>query len=191
MHLVVVAGVSGVGKTTFRSRLARTLYRGYASSSLSGLALRYGLWRSYDESRRSFVLDGRGLCNALLSVLRQGGLILETHWVGFLGDCIPPTVRVSMYLLRADPYDVYLRLMRRGWSCKRVAENVAAELLGTIAAEVKELLSSRVDIGVREIVARNGSFVPRKGCCIDWLVEMDSARLERIFGIVEGGCGWV
>lgn len=197
-RVVVVTGVSGAGKTTFRSRLARSMY-GALSIGMSDIVLLNGCWTRYDSSFRSFVADQDCVCRAVKRLARRWNVLLvEANWLGWI-DCISNEgIGVEVWLVRAKPQVVYKRLLQRGWPIEKVVDNVAAELIGVLAAETLAQLEKRSVSRVREVVSsERGKFTLRQTCCIDWLEILSEKEVTSIVRLIErhgfvqrGGVSW-
>ena len=122
---VALTGVPGTGKTTLAAALAQ---QGFRVVDLNRLALERGLLRERDEARGSHLVDMDELADALRGIDFD---VAEGHFAHEMdADAI--------VLLRCDPLALVERLRARGWSEEKVRENVEAEALDVLAAEVMD-----------------------------------------------------
>ncbi len=197
MKVIIVTGVSGVGKSVLASRLSRRL--GGHVVNLSVLVLTNGLWSEYDRLRRSFVIDYEKLVKRLKDIVKQksrGAIIIDTHWVEpFIDAGLDPDI---VLLLRCNPLELIRRLERRFWPKRKIAENVEAELVGTLVSELSELnllakvyeidtTSKNIDItSLEAIKAINDG---KSKCCIDWLSSLSENELLKVISYIERHLG--
>jgi adenylate kinase len=192
VRLVVVAGVPGAGKTTLRSRLLHSVYRGYVGRSFTGIILDYGLWEYFDSSSRSFIAaSNMRLCEAFVGELREWRrVVFETHWVGVL-DCLRTSgldIELTLYLVRVNPFELVKRLLVRKWPWSKVVENVFAELMNVLVSDIRDVLdkinSIIKNINIYELLSTNNGYVFRSSCCLDWLMELSEDEVFRLLDII-------
>lgn len=147
MSKIVVTGTPGSGKTTVSRLMAKSL-NGF-HIDCGRLALREGLIRRYDPATGSYVVDSQGLSRRLHKILRyvQKDVILEGHVI----PSIPGFVPSRIFVLRCHPDLLIARLKRRGYSRRKIAENIAAEILDFCLEEAVELF------GIKRIVELDSS----------------------------------
>lgn len=157
--VLALTGVPGTGKTTIAERLAT---RGLRVIHLNEFARAAGLLDEKDAQRGSFLVDLDELAERLNAALADasGVIVVEGHFAHELDvDAI--------VLLRVDPRVLIERLEARGWPAEKVRENVEAEALDVLAAEV-------LDAGIAA-------------------AEVDATRLsveeaaDRVYAIAESG----
>lgn len=158
--VVALTGVPGSGKTTLADALAR---RGIPVVDLNAFARARGLLGKKDAKRDAFEVDLDELAEQLadaLSSLDDPSVVVEGHFAHEMDvDAI--------VLLRCDPRVLYERLKARGYGEEKVRENVEAEALDVLAAEVLGTELPAVELDVT-------------GSSVD-----DAAR--RVSELVEGG----
>ncbi|MCS7136537.1 MAG: hypothetical protein RMJ14_05030 [Nitrososphaerota archaeon] len=179
--LYILAGVPGVGKTTIGSLAARLMHAKFID--LPEFVKSERLYVEYDRSSKSYVVDLRALSAALGSIVKEEirPPIVATH-VAFK----PRGCRVlRILILRKNPLNLLAVLRSRGYPLRKVAANVAAELMDEQYVEfVRKFGRSKV---VQLDVTHLGSHDAAKkvvkllsevdrGDTIDWvsLLEKDS-----------------
>jgi adenylate kinase len=123
-----LSGVPGTGKTAIADALASRI----RVIHLGALARDAGLLGERDEERSgAFVVDLDALAGALERAAPRRGdsALVEGHYAHELDPD-------AVVLLRCDPTVLLRRLAERGWSEAKVRENVEAEALDVLAAEV-------------------------------------------------------
>lgn len=150
MGIVALTGVPGTGKTTIAEALAA---RGVRVVHLNDFARAAGLLDEMDVERGSYLVDMDELAERLGAVLEDAPrVVVEGHFAHEMDvDAI--------VLLRVDPLVLVERLRARGWSDAKVRENVEAEALDVLAAEVQDTGLPAVEIdatahSVDELAAR-------------------------------------
>jgi len=125
-RLILVSGVTGVGKTKFSKALAKKLKATYIN--VGEIALKKGFIKKIDLKRDTYIVDIKKLRAWLNSFLKQtkGLIILDGYYTPYIA---PKTQVKKVFILRCHPTVLKKRLENRGYPIKKVLENVAAELL--------------------------------------------------------------
>ncbi len=183
--LIIITGTPGVGKSTLSRALARRL--GAPSIDLGELVKTERLHVGFDRLRGSLIIDEKRVRRRLADMLGSSGkIVVASHTVGRI---VPLEMDSFAIVLRLDPVLLHRRLLRKGWTKKKIWENVESELLDvcyfdavqSIGAErVFELDTgslSRVRVLQKalKILGGKGGRVPR----VNWLDRYDPLDLER------------
>ena len=127
--MICVTGTPGVGKTTFSRNLAHRL--GVSHVDLNKWLVEHGYSEGIDKDRGSIVIDEEKLAG-----LKIPGVI-DSHLSHFC-NCD------AIIVLRAPYQKEHLkRMQKKGWSAKKVRENLEAEIMEIIAEEAREIFSER------------------------------------------------
>lgn len=141
MNVIALTGVPGSGKTTLAGALAQ---RGIGVVDLNAFARARGLLGKKDKRRDAFEVDVDALAASLrkaLATLDDDAVVVEGHFAHEMDvDAI--------VLLRCDPRVLDERLRARGYGEEKVRENVEAEALDVLAAEVLEAELPAVELDV-------------------------------------------
>ncbi|MEM4947255.1 MAG: adenylate kinase family protein, partial [Thermosphaera sp.] len=131
---IIIAGVPGTGKSTIASKLAEALKT--ISIDLSRFAIENNLILSYDEFRRTFIIDEDRVSMKVREVVEGSSnyIVLDTHYP----EIIDPGIVEKVVVLRLHPLELEKRLSERGWSREKINENVMAEILGIVSVNAVE-----------------------------------------------------
>jgi len=126
---IVISGVPGSGKTSAALLLSTVLGALYVN--LSAFSVVSCLLESYDESRDTYIIYEELLVNLLDNIMSNSKtpVIIDSHY----GELMPSHHVAITIVLRIHPKELLQRLLKsRGWwTPKKIAENVAAELMGS------------------------------------------------------------
>ncbi|HEC82164.1 MAG TPA: dephospho-CoA kinase [Thermoplasmatales archaeon] len=130
--IIALTGTPGTGKTTTASLLKD---KGYTVVEINKLAKEKGFVEGYDQERNCDVIDVEKVEEYLKKNLfkKKGNIILD----GLLSHLIKNVDIVV--ILRCHPEELKKRLKTKGWSERKISENVEAEALDVILCEAAEL----------------------------------------------------
>ena len=94
----------------------------------------HGCLGEWDEEYQCNDLDEDKLLDLVEERQTQGGLIIDHH----VADIFPERWFDIVFVLRANNTDLYDRLASRGYTGKKLEENVQAEIFQTVLDEAKE-----------------------------------------------------
>jgi adenylate kinase len=187
--VLFVGGSPGVGKTEVSELLHKKL--GGTLLHVNDIVLNHDLVDLEDEERDTWIVDPKKLNQWLTEWWNpiSKWTILETHYVELL-----TSIPVSMIcILRCAPKELERRLLKRGWTNAKIAENIQAEILGTCTGSAREMFSSIpvIDIDTthrtpQDIADQILSLLehPRKMTTtpgIDWLTSLHPDQLHAFF----------
>jgi len=153
---ILVTGTPGVGKTSLCTLLASQLeeehgVKGFEYVMLSDLIKQKKLFKNWNKEFDVPEFDVDMVCDELEPLMSQkGGIILEFHSCDFF----PERWFQLVVLLRCNNTELYDRLQARGYSEKKITENIECEILDVLKDEVEnsyqqdivvELKSEKVD----------------------------------------------
>ncbi len=186
-----ISGTPGVGKTSIGLAVAKALNAFFVE--LSPLAIEKKLYTEFDEERQSYVIDEEAVRKEIERLHNiHGDLVVAGHYVEILGSDLVELVVV----LRLNPLLLIDRLRKRGWSDRKIAENVEAELLSVCTLNaVEELGEDKVvelDVTNRSVdeVANEiidillGEKPTPLGHRIDWLSIMREDELDKVIRFI-------
>jgi adenylate kinase len=134
--IIALTGTPGTGKTTIASALKQW---DVTVISLKELAIEHGFVESYDETRKSNILDIDAIENYLQTNLDNTNLIVIESHLSHLLDLVELVI-----VLRCHPIELRKRLLKRNWSWNKIKENLEAEILDIILCESVEYHAKHV-----------------------------------------------
>ena len=186
--ILIVTGTPGTGKTVLAKLIAEKEKAELVN--LGELIKKKKLYRRYDRSRRSYIIDEKRLRKSLLTLFnsyRGKDLVIETNW---LGKFMPKRSGMTAVVIRADPVVLAGRLERRGWAKRKIWENVEAELIDLSLYDSLKFLGGRRVYQVDATRKRPGELLRTvsklisgdrgwEGFTPNWLERYDPIELSR------------
>eukprot|EP00891_Asterochloris_glomerata_P003006 jgi/Astpho2/3006/Aster-03315 len=126
-----VTGTPGTGKTTTCEQLACAT--GLTHINVGDWVKQQELHSGWDEEFGSYVLDEDKVCDALEEPLEAGGCIVDHHGCDFF----PERWFDLVVVLQTDNSTLYERLEKRGYSKKKLSENMECEIMNVIVEEAR------------------------------------------------------
>jgi len=127
-----VTGTPGTGKTVTASTLAERTALNYIN--VGDLAKEKHLYEGWDEQYGCHVLDEDKVVDELEDQMCEGGNIVDYHGCDFF----PERWFDIVFVLRTNNTTLYERLEQKGYSGKKLTENVECEIFQTILEEARE-----------------------------------------------------
>lgn len=126
---MLVTGTPGVGKSTFAKRLAEEM--GLRHVDVGEFARDRNLLGDHDALHEAFYMDEDGVLDELEPTMATGGVILDHHSC----DWYPERWIQLVLVLRAGTEALYDRLEGRGYSKRKLDENIQAEIMQVVLEE--------------------------------------------------------
>jgi len=125
-RIYIITGTPGVGKSSVSKMLASIL--GARLVSIGELVKREGLYTGWDEERETLIADTDRLSKRISEIIdvEKRTIIIEGHYAVHV---VPPEKVDLIFILRRDPRELKKTLEDRGYSRRKVMENLAAEIL--------------------------------------------------------------
>ncbi len=128
--LVALTGTPGVGKSAVSQILQN---KGYMAVNVNTIVSEHHLYSSVDTKRNSKIIDFKKLNTHIKETYEQQNLVILDSHVSHLINGVSKVI-----ILRCHPIKLKQRLSARGWSTKKIKENVEAEALDVILCEAVE-----------------------------------------------------
>ena len=135
---VLVTGTPGVGKTELCGKLAEAA--GMRHVEVGALVRERELHEGWDEEFECHVIDEDKVCDALEPVLAEGGVVVDHHGC----DWFPERWFDLVVVLRADNGVLHGRLTARGYSSKKIENNIDCEIMQVILEEASDSYSAHI-----------------------------------------------
>ena len=135
---ILITGTPGVGKTSFAVLLQEKLKElkglDFKNINIGKLVNEKKLYKKWNKEFDVPEFDEDMVNDELEPLLYEGGVILDFHSSGFL----PEALINFVVLLRCNNTELYDRLAARGYSDKKITENIDCEIMEVTSEEVKE-----------------------------------------------------
>eukprot|EP00128_Syssomonas_multiformis_P008891 Colp12_sorted_trinity150504_noHs@27217 len=129
---ILVTGTPGTGKTTLCELLAQQLE--YQHINIGEKVKALDLHEGWDDEYGCYVIDEDKVLDELEPTMAEGGVIIDHHGCDFF----PERWFDLVIVLQTDNAMLYDRLVGRGYSGKKLEDNVTCEIMQTILEEAHE-----------------------------------------------------
>ncbi|XP_077418004.1 adenylate kinase isoenzyme 6 isoform X2 [Vanacampus margaritifer] len=129
---ILITGTPGVGKTTLGKELAQRTGLAYVNIG--------DLYDGYDEDYQCPILDEDRVVDELEEKMTHGGVIIDYHGC----DLFPERWFHIVFVLRTDNTRLYTRLESRGYTEKKLRDNVECEIFQSIYEEAIEAYKAEI-----------------------------------------------
>lgn len=143
MKVVVVSGTPCVGKTEFCKKSISQLggeYYDFAYIDVNNFIKENNLSEGYDEERDCLIVDEDKLEQALTKKIKklketgEKGVLIDSH----MAHILPNELVDECVILKCSIKELKTRLEKRGYSPKKVRENLDSEIFDICFMEAKE-----------------------------------------------------
>jgi len=156
--------------------------------NLTSLALRENLVFGKDEERDSTIVDENRMQRKIREMIRnckKNSIVIDGHYAA---SVVPKELATHVFVLRRDPVELRRFMEKRGFSGRKLWENLASEILDVCLIDALNVYEERkvceLDVtskSVEETIDRllavlNGSDRCRVGV-VDWLGKLESEGL--------------
>jgi len=185
-RVILITGTPCVGKTSTATLLASKLNAFYIN--LTDLAINEGLTIGKDEERNSTIIDEEKMEKRISQLIKKtdkNAIIIDGHYAA---NVVPPNLVTIVFVLRRDPIELRKFMEQRGFSGKKLFENLASEILDVCLVDAVNLVGQRkvcavnatgksADETTREILSLLEN---PKNCqvgIVDWLGKLENEGL--------------
>lgn len=175
---ILITGTPGSGKSTLLGAVATELEKRHGRPTLTVAVNDFirenSLYDKYDAQLDTYIIDDRKVRRSLKSHLRSLDgemdaatvVLFETHTV----SCLPKEAIDHCFVLTARTDVIYDRLLARGYSTEKIAENVECEIMMVVQEEAVDhfgapkvtILRSNAEEDIEDNVDRVLEFVGSK-----------------------------
>ncbi|MGP3666898.1 MAG: adenylate kinase family protein [Candidatus Bathyarchaeota archaeon] len=191
--IAYITGCPGTGKTTIAFETSKIV--NWKVINLGELSIEKGFILGFDEELSSYIVDVNSLSKHLEKFLMESqekNFIFDSHFIVKIPERFNPLI----FILRCEPFELIKRLAAKGFSKKKVYENVLAEILDFSLHEVLDVYeaskvhevdttSKSINDVVNEILAViSGEKKPKLGM-FNWIAKLESeGKLEEVLKYV-------
>ena len=189
-RVILVTGTPCVGKTAVSRLLASKLGALYVN--LTELAVRENLVSGKDEERDSIIVDESRMrlkIREIIDYSEQNGIVIDGHYAV---SVVPKKLVTYVFVLRRDPVELRKFMEQRGFSGRKLWENLASEILDVclvdalnVHEEGKVCELDATGKSMEEIVTEVLSVLDGSKEChagvVDWLGKLESDGLLEEF----------
>ena len=182
-EVILVTGTPCVGKTSVAKTLAAELDAVYVN--LTDLAVEENLVLGKDIKRNSLIVDEkrvRGRIREIVEKNEKENFVVDGHYAA---SVVPEGLVTKVLVLRRNPLELRKLMEKRGFSEKKLWENLASEILDVCLFEAVNVHGTNkvceVDVSgrtVEEIVTEILEILGKPEKClvgvVDWLTELES-----------------
>jgi len=129
---ILITGTPGTGKSTLSSEIGQLSSLEWIN--VGEIAKTNNLFEGFDESLNCHIIDEDQIISELEDTILEGGKIVDYHSCDFF----PEDWFDIVFVLSTDNTILYDRLIRRGYSGKKLENNIQCEIFQTLLDEAKE-----------------------------------------------------
>ncbi|BES97745.1 unnamed protein product [Nesidiocoris tenuis] len=138
LNNILITGTPCSGKSTVAKKVAEI--SGWEWINISDVAKRENLIESFDETLNCPVIDEDEVVDFLEPRMMKGKCIIEYHGCGFF----PEDWFRSIFVLRTETSYLYDRLVARGYSGRKLNDNMECEIFQVILEEANDTFDSSI-----------------------------------------------
>ncbi|RLI18485.1 nucleotide kinase, partial [Candidatus Bathyarchaeota archaeon] len=132
-RVILVTGTPCVGKTSVARSLTSKIDALYVN--LTELAVRENLTLGRDEKRGSIIIDETRMKRKLDEIIKncdKNSVVVDCHYAASI---VSPKLVTHVFVLRRDPVELLKLMEQRGFSNRKLWENLASEILDVCLVE--------------------------------------------------------
>ena len=138
---VLITGTPGTGKSTFVQALVAQ-HSNLTAVDVGALVRDKQLHQGWDAEYQTYELDEERLLDELEDILEPGGRVVEYH----AAELFPERWFDLVLVLRSENGVLFARLEERGYSERKLQDNVEAEIMQVILDEAREAYREEIVI---------------------------------------------
>lgn len=132
MAVIIITGTPGTGKTELAKEIAK---KGFEYIDANKLIEQNNLVESFDKKRDTNIVDENKLSDAFVKLIKtKKNLVIDSH----MSHCIPPKYVNVCIVTKCDLKVLKKRLEKKGYSKKKVRENMDCEIFDVCLNEAFE-----------------------------------------------------
>merc|ERR1711993_1697 len=168
---ILITGTPGTGKTLLGRELCERA--GMTYINIGDFAKNEQLYEGWDHELQCHILDEDRVIDELDDQVSEGGYIIDYNSCEFF----PERWFDIVFVLRTDNTILYDRLQKRGYSQKKLTENVECEIFQSILEEAKESYKTEI---VHELQSNTlEDFEPNISQIEQWIAQWRTSNIKR------------
>lgn len=185
-NVILVTGTPCVGKTSVSRSLSAKLDALYIN--LTELAMHNGLISERDEDRDSMIVDEARMKRKIRKIIEESdkaNIVIDGHYAA---NVVPKKLVTHVFVLRRDPVELRKLMEHSGFSDRKLAENLASEILDVclvgalnVHSEGKVCELNATGMNVEAVVSEILDIMSGHGKCrvgiVDWLGKLEKEGL--------------
>ncbi|KAK5109428.1 hypothetical protein LTR62_006987 [Meristemomyces frigidus] len=142
---IIITGTPGVGKTTHCQQLATATRLHHLDINEVVKKHNIGESSTDPDDPNTKIVDEDRLLDCIENDLEEGGQIIDWHAC----DLFPPSLIDLVCVVRCDNKLLYDRLKKRGYSGKKLEENMDCEIMEVLLQEAREAYDEDMVVELR------------------------------------------
>eukprot|EP00002_Diphylleia_rotans_P023823 TRINITY_DN4693_c0_g2_i3.p1 TRINITY_DN4693_c0_g2~~TRINITY_DN4693_c0_g2_i3.p1 ORF type:complete len:183 (+),score=44.44 TRINITY_DN4693_c0_g2_i3:64-612(+) len=135
---ILITGTPGTGKTTLSEEVSRLTSMRHVN--ISQLVKEKQLYEEYDAEFDTYIIDEDKVCDELEDQMVEGFNVVDHHGCDFF----PQRWFDLVVVLKSTTENLYDRLVKRGYTEKKVNENMECEIMQVVEEEARESYEEEV-----------------------------------------------
>jgi adenylate kinase len=175
-RVILLTGTPCVGKTSVAKQLTHRLDA--LNVNLTDLTLRENLVAGKDEERDSAIVDEERMRKRIRRIIEgsdKGNVVIDGYYAA---SVVSPRLVSRVFVLRRDPRELRGFMKRKGFSERKLVENLASEILDVCLVDALSIQNQKK---VCEIDASGKN----AGQVADKIIDILNGRSECRVGIVD------
>ena len=140
--VVLISGTPGTGKSTLIQKIQEST-PSVQVLNISDLVKREGLHDGYDSEYDTYIINDRKTQKQLRKIIpemrKKGAVLIECHSIGLFDEDDLEALVDHVRVLTCSTENLYDRLKARGYSQKKIEENLECEIMRVCADEAREI----------------------------------------------------
>ncbi|XP_041975548.1 adenylate kinase isoenzyme 6 [Aricia agestis] len=166
---ILLTGTPGVGKSTIAKQLAERT--NFTWRDVSRLAEEHNCLDEYDSQYECPFLNEDKLLDVMESMMKKGGNIVDYHG----SELFPERWFDGVFVIRANNTVLYDRLTARGYTGKKLEDNIQCEIFETLLEEAQSAYKPEIITELRNETEEN--IIDNVNTIVNWIERWKEENL--------------